>query len=177
MGEQDTVVIVQRHRTGRIGRRWNVRRSGHLLYMFAFHAAPRGTMRRYLKYAAHEPSDETIGAPRGCSGMHPPPKEGHSVGFFIPLRTSPAKQSGDSRTSVRSTPKRYSASNDRTSCLNLSPLLGIIPKPRQALSHTSNTSFITFCARRFPSRRTARAYWFSTSLLPVSSWRTAIMIP
>jgi hypothetical protein len=44
--------------------------------------------------------------------------------------------------------------------------------PRQARSHTSNTSPTSFCAATFPSARTERAYWLSTIDVPSFDART-----
>src|SRR5437764_9065509 len=42
-----------------------------------------------LKYAAHEPSDDTMSAPTGFSGVHSLPNSLHCAGFKTPFRTSP----------------------------------------------------------------------------------------
>ena len=60
---------------------------------------------------------------------------------------------------------------------SLRPLFSITPIPRQARSAISKTSSTTRCAATFPSRTTARTYWFSTSVRPSSSCRTSIRIP
>jgi hypothetical protein len=49
--------------------------------------------------------------------------------------------------------------------------------PRHVRSLTRNTRCIASCADVLPSWVTARAYWFSTSARPLSSWRTAIRMP
>ena len=49
--------------------------------------------------------------------------------------------------------------------------------PRQVRSATWKTRRIASWAAVLPERRTARAYWFSTSARPSSSWRTAIRMP
>jgi hypothetical protein len=46
---------------------------------------------------------------------------------------------------------------------SLSPLSGMMPNPRHAISHGSNISSISACAIGLPSWRTTRRYWFSTS--------------
>ena len=52
----------------------------------------------------------SMGAPRGCSGLHCRPKAGQSPGFFSPCNTWPAMQSGDSCCSIPPRSKMPSAS-------------------------------------------------------------------
>ena len=72
---------------------------------------------RDLTPNAHAPSAETMVAPRGCCGVHSPPKAGQSVGFFAPRRIRPLMQIGDSAVCTSSTSNRRSASWSRYSAL------------------------------------------------------------
>src|SRR5262249_9781894 len=74
------------------------------------HALIPAPCRLYAKYAAHAPSEETMVAPSGCSGVHSLPNAGHSCGFLTPFRTRPLIQSADSCVSISSTSKMRSAS-------------------------------------------------------------------
>ena len=47
---------------------------------------------KYLKYAAHEPSEDTMHGPTGFSGVHTRLNSGHSFGAMLPRNTSPQRQ-------------------------------------------------------------------------------------
>jgi hypothetical protein len=53
----------------------------------------------------------------------------------------------------------------------------MVPIPRHFRSVISKTCPSSALAMGLPSRLTVRAYWFSTSARPASSWRTTIRIP
>jgi hypothetical protein len=95
----------------------------------------------YLNHAAQLPSLDTMQEPTGASGVHVLPKSGQSVGSMMPLSTWPqAHPAGSDPVSTVSRSNRLTASNWQKSSLNDNPEAGIIPSPRQWVSHGSNTS-------------------------------------
>src|SRR6185369_11673620 len=100
--------------------------------------------------------------PIGVSGVHAVPKTLHSHGFFTPLRISPHWHAFGSATRRPGTRKCASASKAAYAARSFRPLWGIDPRPLHSkYSRGSKTSRITSIAFGFPSRHTAREYWFS----------------
>ena len=79
---------------------------------------------------------------------------------------------------MASTPKRRSASKRRVGRRRARPLAGNLADPAPlATARPGTPRGSAACAGRLPSRRTQRAYWFSTSARPASSCSTHISTP
>ncbi len=105
------------------------------------------------------PSDDTIGAPSGCSGVQRVPKAGHWSGFLTPCRISPPMHSVDSSTVWSARPKRRSASNAAYGSRSPQPLAGMSPMPRHLrgddLEHLADQLLrLAGCPRAGPAART-----------------------
>ena len=120
------------------------------------------------------PPFDTMVAPSGCSGVQRVPKAGHSCGFIPPLQDQAAdalRRFLGPRDSA--TPKRCSASKRavvraqaqaaRRDLADAAPL---------SWHHLEHLAHQLLRRAGCPSRRTARAYWFSTSARPSSSCST-----
>ena len=104
-------------------------------------------------------------APSGCSGVQRVPKAGHSCGFLSALQDQAADalaglvhvHVGHAEARARRrTPRRRGAGPGRCA--------GISPMPRHLRgTHLEHLARSAAARGWLPSRRTARAYWFSTS--------------
>ena len=100
--------------------------------------------------------------PRGGCGPSAPRRSGRPSG---------------PRSCLPGTVKRRSASHAASSDRTRSALAGSDPRPRHSNdSRTSIVSSIAASASGFPSGRTTRVYWFSTSQRPSARWRRIIAI-
>ena len=113
-------------------------------------------------------------AARGCRPCRRPCTR---HGLIAPTSTSPHWHAFGSATRARGSSKRASASQAANSGRSCSALHGIQPRPRHSkVSRSSIVSSIAASARGFPSGRTTRVYWFSTSQRPSRRWRRIIAV-
>ena len=115
------------------------------------------------------PSVDTIGAPSGVRGVHGVPYAAQSVRQRSPRQDLHRRCSAGCSSRVRpsTSKRRLGVVVRRYSSASFRPLPGIAPMPRQARSPTLEHAPDRAPAPRvLPARRTARAYWFSTSARP-----------
>ena len=109
--------------------------------------------------------------------MHAVPNTPHSHGLICPVSTSPQRQAFGSSMRAPGSSNSRSASKAANAFRTRRALAGEHPRPRHSKSSRGSiVSAIAATARSFPSRRTTRVYWFSTSQRPSTSWRRSIAI-